>query len=114
MESLASKPILDPYKTIGCFASGPTSASKSAPFSLAACCNNSFKIYSDELAIKLVSPVFGRPIRAIHTHNEFTYILVGTELLKIRYHHVVRKWDLGTPVSAAKGKGREPASMLVF
>lgn len=47
MDSTLIKPILDAYKTIGCFVHGPKSASKSSPFSFAAACHNSFKIYSD-------------------------------------------------------------------
>lgn len=47
MDSTLTKPILDAYKTIGCFVHGPKSASTSSPFSLAAACHNSFKIYSD-------------------------------------------------------------------
>lgn len=79
---------------------GPVSTSKSAPFAFAAACYNSFKIYSPELAIKLVSPCFAHPIRAIQTHNEYTYVLVGEEVLKMKYHHVVRKWTL--PVQSSK------------
>ena len=47
MESTLIKPILDAYKTIGCFIHGPISISKTTPFSVAAACHNSFKIYSD-------------------------------------------------------------------
>ena len=53
-----NKSILDPYKTIGYFVNGPISSSESLPYTLAVACHNSFKIYSHELSIKVVSPCF--------------------------------------------------------
>lgn len=99
--------MLDPYKTIGCFVHGPVASSQTQPFSMAMGCYNSFKIYSDELAIKMVSPCFEGAVRALHIHNEFTYVLVGTSIIKIRYHHVVHKWELPSkphPTSGNKYK----------
>jgi len=50
------KPLLDAYRTIGSFISGKITLSDSQPISLAVPTMNSFKIYSDTLAIKVVSP----------------------------------------------------------
>ena len=86
--------MLDPYKTIGCFTSGPLAVSSTSPFAFAAVANNSFKIYSPELAIKMVSPTFALPISAISTANEFTFVLVGSQIFKLRYHHIVASWTL--------------------
>lgn len=114
---MSSKQVLDPYKTIGCFVNGPLCVSQSQPFSFAVGCYNSFKIYSDELAIKMVSPCFESPVRALHNYNEFTYVVIGNSLIKIKYQHIVRKWELPT-IKTNKNKSnkqeQERVSMLVF
>jgi len=50
----------------------------------------------------MVSPNFEHKIKAIHVHNECTYVLVGIKVIKLKYHHVVQEWTL--PISTATGK----------
>lgn len=56
MPSTINRPILDPYRTLGTFISGKISLSSTIPISLTIPTNNSYKIYSDTLTIKVVSP----------------------------------------------------------
>lgn len=111
------KPVLDPYKTIGCFVHGPVAPSATLPYSLAAACHNSFKVYSPELSIKMVSPCFDSSIRAIQTINELTYVLVGETVFRMRYHHITGSWPLPPkrkPHKKNKSGKNHPATMLIF
>lgn len=65
----------------------------------------------------MVSPCFESPVRALHNYNEFTYVVIGNSLIKIKYQHIVRKWELPT-IKTNKNKSnkqeQERVSMLVF
>lgn len=88
------KPLLDPYRTMGIFVSGPVTLSKSSPPVLTAPTGTSFRVYSDTLAMKVVSPPLGSKVAFTRSYNEFTYVRVEDHLLKMKYHHVVRKWAI--------------------
>ncbi len=83
---------MDPYRTIGGFVSGKLSLSQSSPTALTAPTNCSFKVYSENLSIKVASPTFSSPIVAAISFNEYTYIRIFGKVLKLRFHHVVREW----------------------
>lgn len=106
------KKVLDPYRTLGCFVHGPVALSESTPYSFAIASYNSFKVYSHELAIKVVSPCFLKPITAIATYNEYTYVRTGESLIKMRYHHIVDEWKVA--LSKAKLQKGNKSSMLRF
>jgi hypothetical protein len=100
------KPLLDPYRTLGLFVSGPLTLSKSTPPVLTAPTGSSFKVYSSTLGLKVVSPPLGSKVAFASSYNEFSYVRVEDCLLKLKYHHVVRKW-------AVPGTG-ENSSFLMF
>ena len=85
-----NKSLLDPYRTIGGFVSGKLTLSQSSPTSLTAPTNCSFKVYSENLSIKVASPTFPFPIVSAVSFNEYTYIRIASKVVKLRYHHVVR------------------------
>lgn len=62
----------------------------------------------------MVSGCFGSPVRALHIHNEFSYVVIGDQMVKIRYQHVVRKWQLPLPPAKGKGNNNEQVGILVF
>ena len=70
--------------------SGKLTLSQSSPTSLTAPTNCSFKIYSENLSIKVASPTFPSPIVSAVSFNEYTYIRIAGKVVKLRYHHVVR------------------------
>ena len=55
--------------------------------------------------MKVVSPPLGGSVSFVRSYNEFTYVRVGGELLKLKYHHVVKRWRLN---------GSEEGSFLLF
>ena len=44
--------------------------------------------------MKVVSPPLGGKVSFVRSYNEFTYVRVRDELLKLKYHHVVKRWKL--------------------
>jgi hypothetical protein len=54
--------ILQGYKTIGSFISGPVNLSETTPYSLAVPTETSFKIYDYKSNIKVVSPAFNETV----------------------------------------------------
>lgn len=43
--------------------------------------------------MKVVSPPLGSKVAAACSYNEYTYVRVQDEILKLKYHHVVRRWE---------------------
>mgnify|MGYP000905407351 CR=1 FL=1 len=84
--------MLDPYRTLGTFISGRISLSASHPQVLTVPTNASFKVYSSALGLKVVSPPLDSPVRAACSHNEYTYVRLQGEVLKLKYHHLVGRW----------------------
>jgi hypothetical protein len=56
--------------------------------------NNSYKIYSEDLAIKVVSPPLMHSVKAVLCENEFSYARAGDKVIKMKYHHIVREWSI--------------------
>ena len=69
MSQPRARPVLDPYRSMGCFVSGVLSASQNA---ITAPTGHSFKVYSPSLAITVQSPPLPHPITAASSHNELT------------------------------------------
>lgn len=88
------KALLDPYRTLGIFVSGPLTLSKSAPYVFTAPTGTSFRVYSNTLGMKVVSPPLGSKVRTACSYNEYTYVRVQDEILKLKYHHVVKRWPV--------------------
>lgn len=88
-----TKPLLDPYRTLGLFVSGPLTLSKSSPHTFTAPTGTSFRVYSNALAMKVVSPPLGSPVSYACSHNDYTYVRIRDEILKLKYHHVVNRWS---------------------
>ena len=91
-----NKQLLDPYRTLGIFTSAKITLSASKPYVLTAPTATSFKVYSQQLAIRVVSPPFDSPVTYACSYNEYTYVRVQGEILKLKYHHVVNRWTVPT------------------
>jgi hypothetical protein len=72
----SQKALLDPYRTLGIFVSGPLTLSKSNPPVLTVPTGSSFRVYSSTLAMKVVSPPLGSSVTFASSYNEFTYVRV--------------------------------------
>ena len=84
------------------------------PFTLAVGCHSSFKLYSHDLKIKVVSPCFQDNIVAIATYNQYTYVWVAQQILKIQNHHIVDSWTINSNHHRVHGKARHKCLMIVF
>ena len=91
----SQKGLVDPYRTLAIFNSGPVALSKSRPAVLTAPAGSSFRVYSEQLGLKVVAPPLGDRVLCAVSYNEFTYVRVGQHILKMKYHHVVKKWEVG-------------------
>ena len=76
--------------------SGRVTLSASKPYVLTAPTATSFKVYSRELAIKVVSPPLNSTVAFACSYNEYTYLRVQREILKLKYHHIVHRWAVPT------------------
>lgn len=94
IEILDQRQILDPYRTLGSFVSGKIVLSQTLPYSFAVPTRNSYKIYSDALAIKVVSPPLPDKVESVLSYNENSYVKVGQKVIKMKYHHIVREWEI--------------------
>ena len=79
---------------MGNFISGNLNVSYTNPLSFAVPTLTSFKIYSENLSIKVISPCFAHKIKAVATFNEFTYVRTGDYIYKMRFHHCIAKWNI--------------------
>ena len=68
MQPFSSRPILDPYRTMGCFLSGRLALS-STQNAITTPTGNSFKVYSPTLAINVQAPPQPHPITCAISHN---------------------------------------------
>lgn len=64
-----NRQLLDPYRTLGIFVSGPLALSRSSPHALTAPTGTSFRVYSSTLAMKVVSPPLGSKVAQACSHN---------------------------------------------
>lgn len=65
----SQKALLDPYRTLGIFTSGPLNLSKSNPPVLTTPTGTSFRIYSATLGMKVVSPPLGSEVSIASSYN---------------------------------------------
>ena len=56
--------------------------------------------------MKVVSPPLGSKVTYSRSYNEYTYVRRKDEILKLKYHHIVKRWNL-------QGDG-EGCSFLLF
>lgn len=75
---------------MGSFVSGKMVMSQTQPLSFAVPTSNSYKIYSDTLAIKVVSPPLSGKVKSVISYNEYSYIRAGSKVTKMKYHHIVK------------------------
>jgi len=90
----SQRALLDPYRTLGIFVSGPLTLSKSNPSVITAPTGSSFRVYSSALGMKVVSPPLGSRVSFASSYNEFTYVRVKDYVLKMKYHHVTQRWKV--------------------
>jgi len=77
LQIIDRRQILDPYRTLGSFVSGKIVLSQTLPYSFAVPTRSSYKIYSDSLAIKVVSPPLEGKVESVLNYNEYSYIKAG-------------------------------------
>ena len=90
--------LLDPYRSVGAVLSSCFFFQQTPPC-LVASTNKSYKIYSPDLKIQNISPVFPDSIKGISSHSNSMLVRTGTKLLKMSYSHIVREWELGYEVT---------------
>ena len=88
------KSLIDPYRTMGIFVSGPLTLSKSHPHALTTATGSSFRVYSQTLGMKVVSPPLGSEVTFACSYNQYTYVRVKDSILKLKYHHIVKRWSI--------------------
>lgn len=64
--------------------------SQTQPLSFAVPTRNSYKIYSEALAIKVVSPPLSDEVKSVISYNEYSYVRAGEKVTKMKYHHIVK------------------------
>ena len=75
---------------MGSFVSGKMVLSQTQPLSFAVPTRNSYKIYSEALAIKVVSPPLSDEVKSVISYNEYSYVRAGEKVTKMKYHHIVK------------------------
>jgi len=75
---------------LGSFVSGKMVLSQTQPLSFAVPTRNSYKIYSEALAIKVVSPPLSDEVKSVISYNEYSYVRAGEKVTKMKYHHIVK------------------------